>query len=161
GLNRLRYFNPVAALRLRKICSTNNVLEDAAVPFDRADRPDVVIIAGHQNAAYAPALHQSAEQLDHRTERTHPVRAHSPHVSGLRRVTTETWRSRRVSDASRQKHGEAAGFAMRHDRNVAKPPGLRCVMTQEVLRGRFTSCRPGTSRGARPDRPPRPSGRPY
>src|SRR6266487_2824989 len=48
----LLYINPVAALRLLEILPTDDVLEDAAILFDCSDRSDVVLVAGHQNAAY-------------------------------------------------------------------------------------------------------------
>ncbi len=43
-------FNPVTYNRFREIRSVDNVLKDATVPFDRSDRADIVIVAGHQNA---------------------------------------------------------------------------------------------------------------
>src|SRR5205814_973578 len=45
--------NPVAAQRLLQIRPTDDAFENAAVFFDRPDRPDVVIVARHENATNA------------------------------------------------------------------------------------------------------------
>lgn len=49
----LPQFDPVAPFRLFEVRPTDHILEDAPVFFDRPDRPDVVVVAGHEYAMQA------------------------------------------------------------------------------------------------------------
>lgn len=61
----LARFNPVAALWLVKVRAGDNVLQNATVLFDRSDRTDVVVVAGHQDALDTELV---AGDLDGQTE---------------------------------------------------------------------------------------------